>query len=131
MSRAFVKEGDGGEGQELPELQVSPHRNLVTATGLRQGELLGLRWDDLDLDARRLTVRHSLACVGGVLTLLEPKTSRSRRMNALPELAVSALRGHRTPPADGAAGGRLTLGGHPRTVTLASEVRLVEWGPPR
>ena len=38
MSRAFVKESDGGEGQELPELQVSPHRNLVTATGLRQIE---------------------------------------------------------------------------------------------
>ena len=38
MSRAFVKESDGGEGQELPELQVSPHRNLVTASGLRQIE---------------------------------------------------------------------------------------------
>ena len=33
MSRAFVKESDGGNGQELPELQVSPHRNLVTAAG--------------------------------------------------------------------------------------------------
>ena len=33
MSRAFVKESDGSEGQELPELQVSPHRNLVTAAG--------------------------------------------------------------------------------------------------
>ena len=33
MSRAFVKESDGADGQELPELQVSPHRNLVTAAG--------------------------------------------------------------------------------------------------
>ncbi len=33
MSRAFVKESDGSEGQDLPELQVSPHRNLVTAAG--------------------------------------------------------------------------------------------------
>jgi transcription elongation GreA/GreB family factor len=39
MSRAFVKESDGDEGGELPELQVSPHRNLVTATGLRQIEV--------------------------------------------------------------------------------------------
>lgn len=38
MSRAFVKESDGAEGQELPELLVSPHRNLVTPGGLRQIE---------------------------------------------------------------------------------------------
>jgi transcription elongation GreA/GreB family factor len=38
MSRAFVKESDGAEGEELAELQVSPHRNLVTAEGLRQIE---------------------------------------------------------------------------------------------
>jgi transcription elongation GreA/GreB family factor len=38
MSRAFVKEGDGADGEELAELQVSPHRNLVTADGLRHNE---------------------------------------------------------------------------------------------
>jgi len=38
MSRAFVKDSDGAEGQELPELRVSPHRNLVTPAGLRQVE---------------------------------------------------------------------------------------------
>lgn len=38
MSRAFVKESDGAEGQDLPELLVSPHRNLVTLAGLRQTE---------------------------------------------------------------------------------------------
>ena len=36
MSRAFVKEGDAAEGEPLAELQVSPHRNLVTADGLAQ-----------------------------------------------------------------------------------------------
>ena len=36
MSRAFVKESDGEEDQEPPELQVSPHRNLVTPAGLKQ-----------------------------------------------------------------------------------------------
>lgn len=35
MSRAFVKESDGNDGPELPELQQSPHRNLVTQNGLR------------------------------------------------------------------------------------------------
>ena len=38
MSQAFVKESDGEEGPALPELMVSPHRNLVTPTGLRQIE---------------------------------------------------------------------------------------------
>ena len=38
MSRAFVKESDGTDGEELAELQVSPHRNLVTEDGLRQIE---------------------------------------------------------------------------------------------
>ena len=38
MSRAFVKEGDGADGEGLPELRVSPHRNLVTPDGLRQIE---------------------------------------------------------------------------------------------
>lgn len=34
MSRAFVKESDGADGEELAELQISPHRNLVTPEGL-------------------------------------------------------------------------------------------------
>jgi transcription elongation GreA/GreB family factor len=38
MSRAFVRESDGAGGEELPELQVSPHRNLVTREGLAQVE---------------------------------------------------------------------------------------------
>jgi integrase len=46
----------------------------VFGTGLRQGELLALRWEDVDLDAGRLRVRYTLANVGGSLTLLEPKS---------------------------------------------------------
>jgi integrase len=65
-------------------------------TGLRQGELLALRWEDLELDAGRLRVRYSLANVGGELTLQEPKTDRSRRTIVLPESVVAALRAHRT-----------------------------------
>jgi integrase len=65
-------------------------------TGLRQGELLGLRWQDVDLETRRLCVRHTLARVGGKLVLLEPKTERSRRTIVLPEVVVVALRAHRT-----------------------------------
>jgi len=38
MSRAFIKESDGAELEALPEIVVSPHRNLVTTEGLRQIE---------------------------------------------------------------------------------------------
>ncbi|MFV2064644.1 MAG: site-specific integrase [Chloroflexota bacterium] len=65
-------------------------------TGCRQGELLGPRWDDVDLDPRRLRVRDTLARVEGKLTLLEPKTDRSRRTIRLPRVVVSELRAHRT-----------------------------------
>ena len=75
------------------------HRALwITAlgTGLRQGELLALRWEDVDLMAGRLWVRHTLANVAGTLTLLEPKTDRSRRLVVLPEAVRAALQAHRT-----------------------------------
>jgi transcription elongation GreA/GreB family factor len=52
MSRAFVKEGDGVEGEPLAELQVSPHRNLVTAEGFAQIEAIVDRLRD-ELSAAR------------------------------------------------------------------------------
>jgi integrase len=78
-------------GDRLQALYVT-----ALATGLRQGELLGLRWEDVDLDTRRLAVRHTLARVNGKLVLLEPKSDRSRRTLVLPEVAVAVLRAHRT-----------------------------------
>lgn len=68
---------------------------VALACGLRQGEALGLLWDDVDLDAGSLRVCHALQRVDGVLTLVEPKTARSRRNIALPALVVKALRAHR------------------------------------
>ncbi len=83
---------DASVGERLHALYVT-----ALATGLRQGELLGLRWGDLDLDGRKtLHVRHSLARVKGKLELLEPKTDRSRRTVVLPEIVITALRAHRT-----------------------------------
>lgn len=87
------------QARQLIEFAVNDrHLALyVTAlgTGLRQGELLGLRWDDVDLEAGRLRVRHTLANVKGQLTLLEPKTDRSRRTVMLADAVVTALRAHR------------------------------------
>ncbi len=99
-----------GRQREMTPLTPDQARKLIEAsrgdryravwitalgTGLRQGELLALRWEDVDLRARVLRVRHSLANVDGVLTLQEPKTDRSRRAVVLPRSVVTALRAHR------------------------------------
>lgn len=68
---------------------------LALATGLRQAELLGLRWVDVDLRGGVLRVAYALAFVDGRYVLEEPKTSRSRRSVALPALAVRSLRKHK------------------------------------
>jgi integrase len=64
-------------------------------TGLRQGELLGLRWQDVDLAGSSLSVTYALVRVDGQYALDEPKTARSRRTVALPAFVVVALREHR------------------------------------
>jgi integrase len=71
---------------------------VALALGLRRGELLGLTWNDLALDATppRLTVRRTLQRVQGVgLTVEDTKTARSRRTLYLPGPAVDALEAHR------------------------------------
>ena len=52
---------------------------LALTTGLRRGELLALQWSDVDLNARMLHVRHTLALVKGTVVIQEPKTRSSRR----------------------------------------------------
>lgn len=63
-------------------------------TGLRLGELLGLRWRDLDLDGRQLTVRHTLTREAGAWILRQPKTTHSRRTIRLAPAVVEAMRSH-------------------------------------
>ena len=74
---------------------LEPVVALALWTGLRQAEILGLRWHDLDLDRRRLTVTGSLQRLGGEWRLLPPKTRRSARTVALPEPLVPVLAAHR------------------------------------
>lgn len=74
---------------------LESHVTVALATGIRQGELLGLCWSDVDLDGATLTVRHALQRVDGMWNLAEPKTKRSRRTLALPAFVVAALRQRR------------------------------------
>jgi integrase len=63
--------------------------------GLRKGELLGLRWSDVDPAKRTLRVNVALQRVDGKLILVEPKSARSRRTIPLPEGVAEALRRQR------------------------------------
>jgi integrase len=68
---------------------------LAATTGMRRGEVLGLRWRDVDLDAGRLSVRQSIVSVAYEIKFSEPKTVRSRRSIALDQRTVAALRAWR------------------------------------
>lgn len=65
-------------------------------TGLRLGELLGLKWADLDPETGVLRVERSVEQFGGVVQVKRPKTARSRRVVALSGPALNALKEHRT-----------------------------------
>jgi integrase len=70
---------------------------LGLTTGLRRGELLRLRWEDVDLEQRRLTVRARVNRIHGVGLLVREgaKTQAGQRSMVLPEIAVRALKAHR------------------------------------
>lgn len=69
---------------------------VAGTTGMRRGEVLGLSWQDVDLDTARVSVVRSLTVVGGYKAeFSEPKTAHGRRMIALDPTTVAALREHR------------------------------------
>jgi integrase len=89
-------------GERLEALFV-----LAVHTGMRQGELLGLHWEDVDLEAGALRVRRALAQTNDGPVLAAPKSAKSRRRIKLTGAAVEALKRHRA--AQNAE--RLRLGG--------------------
>lgn len=86
--RRFLASCKRGEGA-WDELFI-----VALLTGLRLGELLGLEWRDVDLDAKTLSVKRTLVELqGGVFHMQTPKTRAAIRTIALPADAVEALRG--------------------------------------
>lgn len=75
---------------------------LAVTCGLRQGELLGLRWDDVDLETGAMLVRRQLQRMrdGSGLAFLPLKNPESRREVALGPMAVAALGKHRARQAE-------------------------------
>ena len=79
-----------GEADRLGALLV-----LALSTGMRSGELLGLTWRNMDLDRGAVGVVAALQPTAEGLALVEPKTSRSRRVIDIEPRVVMALRRHR------------------------------------
>jgi integrase len=68
---------------------------IALTTGLRRGEVLGLRWTDVDLTRATVTVRQCVTLLNNMPHIAPPKTAAGRRTLRLPDAAVDALRVHR------------------------------------
>jgi len=67
---------------------------LLAMTGMRRGEVLGLRWSDVDLNAARISVRHAVVTVAYAVLESTPKSHQARVIDLDPE-TVDLLRVHR------------------------------------
>lgn len=65
---------------------------VALGTGLRRGEILGLKWSDIDFEVRVLYVRRSYSKSGGHGTFTDGKTNNSRRTIPMTETVMAALR---------------------------------------
>ncbi len=74
---------DSAHGDQFEALYV-----FAITTGIRQGELLALRWRDVDMDSANIQVRGSLQRTEDGLKIVQPKTSTSKRQRSpLPRLS--------------------------------------------
>ena len=73
---------------------MSARLHIALLAGLRQGEALGLRWEDIDFNSSILEVRNQVQKIDGRLQLKGLKTERSRRIIALTEVSLESLKHH-------------------------------------
>jgi integrase len=73
---------------------------LLATTGMRRGEVLGLRWSDVDLAAGAVTIQQTIVAIGYRVEVSEPKTARSRRRVGIDPATVAALRTWRAAQAE-------------------------------
>lgn len=75
------------------------HHTLFTIaakTGMRRGELMGLRWHDIDFERSTITIRRALSVVGWAISFADVKTRTGRRTIDISGTALDALRRRRT-----------------------------------
>jgi len=98
-ARAEIHALDEADAAKLIKLSIGTRLEipitLALTTGMRRGELLGIRWQDLDVDAGTLSVRQSLEHTKEAgLVFKAPKTGKGRRID-LGSIALDALRRHK------------------------------------
>ena len=106
---AAVRAHDGDPGKRVPLTldeakrvteQARAHRLvaawLLTLSGLRRSEVLGLQWQDFDVESKVLSVRRSRVAVGKVDAIGSTKTRAGRRDLPLPDDLHTALKGWRS-----------------------------------
>ncbi|MGI6216877.1 MAG: tyrosine-type recombinase/integrase [Coriobacteriales bacterium] len=83
--------GREGASRETSLVDISRLQavRIALGTGMRRGEVLGLAWEDIDLDGGTISVRHSLTVHG---ELKEPKTSAGKRRICIDSMLLEALR---------------------------------------
>jgi integrase len=69
---------------------------LMLMTGVRRGEALGLRWEDVDLKKGVISIRQQLQRIDGELKATDVKTEKSRRSINLPASMVDELKAHKS-----------------------------------
>jgi integrase len=139
---------DAGELSRFLRL-TSEHRHhalwvIAAKTGMRRGELLGLRWSDVDSDRSTIAIHRSLGAIGTHLSFSDVKTRSGRRTIDVDARTLALLEQRRQDAettASGSAGGLDTTslvfpaphGGpiHPESVTRIFERLLVKHGLPR
>ena len=101
LPRVLGQEGCQSPGQLSVRLLRAARGNglealyvLAITTGMRQVELLALRWQDVDIKNGIVSVRRTLTRSGGPYTLGAPKTKKSRRSIRLTPRAIEALEAH-------------------------------------
>lgn len=92
--------------EAIKESCVYPATFFAVMTGLRRGEVLGLRWQDVDLQNGVLHVMQTVQQIYKRIEFRQPKTNRSRRPVIIPQIALDMLRKHKASQAEN----RLALG---------------------
>lgn len=73
----------------------APLWEIALATGMRRGELLGVRWQDIDLARGTLTIQQAVTLLNDKAIIQQPKSAASRRTVRLPAHCVAALQAHK------------------------------------
>jgi len=99
LNKSEMKVLDGKESARfINAIILSPWKalfSLLISTGMRPGEALGLKWQDIDFNKKRIHVQRALSRTKDGWSLDEPKTSRSKRSIPIPPGVIKDLKEHR------------------------------------